>query len=266
VLASCLGKAASNLWAQGAPTEPIIKGFYPIGDYVLEIDGAVVPEATFFLAEQVPALLIRAGESSSGALLRPGDGTVETIPPEAVATQSNGHLDVRVGSSPDKAKFQIFASWIVFPVESKEWTLKEKPWLLAVQSVESMLDHNPEYVWRSEAYSPNAKTIEVLKAESKNVQVRVFFGSWCAHCKHHVPRMLKVATQLEGSNIHIDYYGLPRGWSRHPVAGPLKITAVPTALVSVDGEEIGRITGDHWRVPEVAIQQILQQKASSPQP
>jgi thiol-disulfide isomerase/thioredoxin len=266
LLVYCLGNPASHLSALGAPTEPVIKGFYPIGDYVLEIDGAVVPEAKFYLAEQVPALLIRAGEGSANALLRPGDGSVEFIPPEAVATQSNGHLDVRVGSSPDKAKFQIFASWIVFPVENKEWTLKEKPWLLAVQSVESMLAHNPEYVWRSEAYSPNAKIIEDLKAESKNVQVRVFFGSWCAHCKRHVPHMLKVSTQLEGSNIHIDYYGLPRGWSTHPVAGPLKVTAVPTAIVSVDGKEIGRITGNQWLTPEVAIQQILQQEASSPQP
>ncbi len=266
VLGWCLGWSASNLSAQGAPAESVIKGFYPIGDYVLEIDGAIVPEAKFYLAEQVPALLIRASESSPSALLKPGESSVETIPSEAVTTQSNGHLDVRLGAAPEKSKFQIFASWIVFPVEKKEWTLKERPWLLAVQNVKSMMNHNPEYVWRSEAYSPNTKAIEELKAESKNVQVRVFFGSWCAHCKRHVPHMLKVSTLLEGSSIHIDYYGLPRGWGTHPVAGPLKIRAVPTAVVSVDNKEIGRITGDQWLVPEVALQQLLQQKTSSPQP
>ncbi len=266
VLGWCLGWSTSNLAAQGAPAEPVIKGFYPVGDYVLEIDGAVVPEAKFYLAEQVPALLIRAREGSPSALLKPGEGSVESIPPEAVTTQSNGNLDVRFGSAPEKAKFQIYASWIVFPIEKKEWTLKERPWLLAVQNVESMMNHNPEYVWRSRAYSPDPKVIEELKAESKNVQVRVFFGSWCAHCKRHVPHILKIATLLEGSRIHIDYYGLPRGWGSHPVAGPLKITAVPTAIVSVDDTEIGRITGDQWYAPEAALQQILLQKTPSPQP
>jgi thiol-disulfide isomerase/thioredoxin len=237
-----------------------------VGDYALEIDGASVPKATFYLAEQVPAILIRANENSSSALLKPGESSVETIPPEAVATLSNGNLEVRVGSVPEKGKFQIYASWIVFTIENKEWTLKEKPWLLAVQNVESMLNHNPEYVWRSDTYTPDPKAIEALKTESKDVYVRVFFGSWCAHCKRSVPLMLKVATLLEGSHIHIDYYGLPRGWGSHPVAGPLKITAVPTALVSVDNKEIGRITGDQWLVPEVALQQVLQQMDSNPQP
>jgi hypothetical protein len=32
--------------------------------------------------------------------------------------------------------------------------------------------------------------------------------------------------------------------------------------VSIDNKEIGRITGDQWRIPEVALQQILRQNGN----
>jgi hypothetical protein len=71
---------------------------------------------------------------------------------------------------------------------------------------------------------------------------------------------MKVATELEGSHINLEFYGLPQGWGQHPVAGPLKILAVPTGVVYVDGKEVGRITGNQWQTPEVSLNEILHQK------
>ena len=117
--------------------------------------------------------------------------------------------------------------------------------------------HNPEYIWRSDGYKPNPEVIQALAKQLTEVKVRVFFGSWCPHCKRSVPLMMKVDETLSGSQIQIDYYGLPRGWAKHPVAGPLKITSVPTGIVTIDGKEVGRIKDNQWDSPELALKEIL---------
>jgi hypothetical protein len=70
---------------------------------------------------------------------------------------------------------------------------------------------------------------------------------------------MKVATELEGSHINVEFYGLPRGWGEHPVAGPLEIKVVPTAIVYIDDQEVGRITGNKWQSPEQTLIEILAQ-------
>jgi thiol-disulfide isomerase/thioredoxin len=242
-----------------------IKGLYPIGDYVLEVDGTKAPTARFYLAEHIPAVLIEAAEMPSLALLVPGSSDVKSVPPANLSKKSGSHVDLSLDGMKDQGKLQILASWIVFTVDGREMVLKEKPWLLAQTDIASLKKHSPEYVWRADAYTPDPKVIEELKKQTHDVKVRVFFGSWCAHCKRHVPLMTKVDEALDGSRIQIDYYGLPRGWANHPVAGPLKVRAVPTAIIFVDGKEVGRIKDNKWGAPEEAIKDILENSSEAPQ-
>jgi thiol-disulfide isomerase/thioredoxin len=238
-----------------------IRDFYEIGDYMLEIAGAPVPETRFFLAERIPAVLISAPNAASSVLLFPKTNDVQTVPNDKLVRKTENQLDVVMDSVTNQGKLQILASWIAFPVDGQEWILKPRPWLLGVLDIPTLLDYSPEYQWRSKAYIPNRAVVEELKSQTANVKVRVFFGSWCAHCKRHVPSLLKVATELDGSNIDLEFYGLPQGWSQHPVAGPLKIMAVPTGVVYIDDEEVGRITGNQWQTPEISLREILQHKA-----
>lgn len=251
-----------GLAVQDGPPSPI-EGFYPIGDYMLEIDGATAPRASFYLAEHGPALLIETPELPSLVMLRPGTGEVKTVPPENLAKQSDGTARLTLDSAVDQGKLQILASWVVFRVDGHQMTLKQRPWLLAQQSSENLLRYSPEFAWRADAYHPDQAIIEKLQGQARDVRVQVFFGSWCAHCKRHVPLMIKVAQELAGSRIRIDYYGLPRGWSGHPVAGPLNITAVPTGIVYVEEQEVGRITGEQWSSPERALEEILERPAQA---
>jgi thiol-disulfide isomerase/thioredoxin len=234
-----------------------IENFHPIGDFVLEIDEKPVPTAEFYLAEHKPAVLILVAELPGAVVLLPGDQTVHMVPSADVTKKPDGFVDIGMDSAADQGNLQILAAWIRFSVEGHTLTLKERPWLLGEQEIPAMENHNPEYVWRSDRYNPNTDIIQTLAHETNGVRVWAFFGSWCPHCKHHLPLLMKVNEALSGSPIEFDYYGLPRGWTRHPVAGPLKITSVPTAIVYVDGKEVGRITGNQWETPEIALKKIL---------
>jgi thiol-disulfide isomerase/thioredoxin len=246
-------------WAQDGAAASTLEDFYPIGDYVLEIDGKPVPGAEFFLAERVPALMISAPEHASSVLLFPKTSAVQTVPNTQLVRKSESEIDVIKESFTDQGKLQILASWIALSIDGQEWVLKPKPWLLGLQDVPTMLGSSPEYQWRSKAYTPNQSVVEELKSQPANVRVRAFFGSWCNFCRRYIPLLIKVASQLENSHINIEFYGLPRGWANHPVAGPLKITAVPTGVVYIDDKEVGRITGNKWQHPEETLKEILQQ-------
>jgi thiol-disulfide isomerase/thioredoxin len=253
----------SPLWCQEATGGSPLEGLYPNGDYLLEINGEKIPQAEFYLAERVPALAVLVPEKPSLVLLSPGTSAVQTFPSSQLTRKPDGTLDLPADSAADQGKLRILASWIVFEVDGVEWTLKPKPWLLGVQDIPTLLRSNPEYRWRSGAYTPDKAVIDELGNHSKNVKVRVYFGTWCAFCKRYVPLMMKVASALEGSPIAIEFYGLPRGWSRHPVAGPLKITAVPTGIVYIGEKEVGRITGDKWQTPEATLKEVLESSPTS---
>jgi hypothetical protein len=72
-----------------------------------------------------------------------------------------------------------------------------------------------------------------------------------------VPRIMKVAEQLEGSRFSFDFYGLPPGITSDPEATRVDIHAVPTGVIYLGGKEIGRIEGSGWRVPELALNNLL---------
>ena len=103
-----------------------------------------------------------------------------------------------------------------------------------------------------------------LKNEPKTVKVRVFFGSWCPHCRTHIPFLLRVEDELRGSHVTFEYIGLPRppqAW-QDPEVKRLKIGGVPTGVVYVGGKEVGRITGEGWNAPEVLLNKIVNSPAA----
>jgi thiol-disulfide isomerase/thioredoxin len=253
------GMMATPCRAQNEESSSTLQDFYPVGDYILESGGALVTGAEFFLAERIPALLISVPDNDSSVLLFPRTNDVKSVMNDKLVRKSESRLDVVEDSVTEHGKLRVLASWIVFSIDEREWILKSKPWLLGIQDVPTMLDSNPEYQWRSKAYTPNKAVVEELKSQSASVKVRAYFGSWCAFCKRYIPLLMKVASQLEGSHVHIEFYGLPRGWGQHPVAGPLKITVVPTGIVYIDGREAGRFTGNKWQNPEQTLKEILQQ-------
>jgi len=72
-----------------------------------------------------------------------------------------------------------------------------------------------------------------------------------------VPRILRVADELQGTGIRFEYYGLPKSFLTDPEAERLKIEGVPTVLILVDGQETARLTGTDLVSPEVGLKSVL---------
>jgi thiol-disulfide isomerase/thioredoxin len=251
--------AARPALGQPVPSDAVLRGFQRIGDYVLLVNGKEDRGAEIYQNSKIPAYLILASSLPSPVLLTPGAGTVETVNLMKVAKQKDGSVDLLADAAlAPQGKFQIKGEAIAFTSEGKAVTLNPNPPLLGLKKNADLKQHNPEYARTAQNYNPNQTSIAALKKEAQPVTVRVFFGSWCPHCRQHVPLLLKVEDLLGPSKIHFEYYGLPHDdFNKDSEARKLKIHGVPTAIVYVNGRETGRLESQDWNAPEVSLSKML---------
>jgi len=246
--------------AQGVPSDSVLRGFQPTGDYALLVDGIPVPKAEIYQNDKIPAILVLTSALSSPVLLTPRAGSVETVNIMKVAKQKDGSVDLLADAVlAPLGQFQMAGDNVKFAYEGRKVSLNPKPPLTGLHKGEELKVHSPEYARGASNYQPDGAAIAALKREPNPVTVRVFFGSWCPHCRQHVPSMLKVEDQLKGSKVKFEYFGLPRppdAW-QDPEAKKQKVGGVPTGIVYMNGKEVGRITGTGWEAPEVLLNKIV---------
>ncbi|HEX2252903.1 MAG TPA: thioredoxin family protein [Thermoanaerobaculia bacterium] len=248
--------AAPAVSAQEADT--VLRDFLATGDYVLKVDGQVQPSAQVYLSDRVPGILLVASALPEPTLLLPREGTVNTVSFMKLLKRGDGSIDLLADTEVvPKGRFRLEGQAVHFAVAGASASLEPRPYLLGRQSLSSMLGYSPEYRRKADAYRPDATALATLKSTAKPVRVRVYFGSWCPHCKEHVPYLLKVAEQLRGSKVSFEFYGLPQGFGNEPMAKKDDVNSVPTAIVYVDGKEAGRVGSGDWVKPERRIRDIL---------
>jgi thiol-disulfide isomerase/thioredoxin len=251
--------------ALGQYASGVLADFEP-ADFVLEIEGALVASAEVYQSRSAGAILILSPDLSSPVLLRLRTAEVETIDLMKVNRRLNGLIDLLPEPTiAPQGKFQVSkdGNGVSFLVDGRRAALKEKPPLLGDQDVAGLAAYSADYRKGAEAYSGSAPIIQKLRGETRPVTVKVYFGSWCGFCKQMVPRIMNVAQQLEGSKINIDFYGLPHDIHEDAQAAALEINAVPTGVVYIDGKEVDRISGNGWKIPELAINNALTKAGSS---
>jgi len=251
---------AAAALAQGVPSDATLRGFQPSSDYILVVNGDPVPAAEIYKNDQVPAILILTSKLPSPVLMTPRSGNVETVNLMKVAKQKDGTVDLLADAvlAPVGA-FQLEGGNPTFTYQGKKVSLTPKPALRGLRKGPELLASIPEYVRNSKGYTPNAAAIAALKADRKPVTVHVVFGSWCPHCRQHVPLMLRVENEVRNPNIKFEYYGIdnpPDGW-KDPEVKRLGVKGIPTAIVYVNGIQAGRIEGEAWSTPEVALSKVI---------
>jgi thiol-disulfide isomerase/thioredoxin len=240
--------------AQGVPAGD----FQPSGEYSLAVDGKPVPAAEIYLNDKSPALLILTSALPSPVLLTPRAGTVETVNLMKVSKQKDGSVDLFADAVlAPLGQFQTAGGNITFTVQGKKVSLAPRPALLGLKTNADLKAYLPEYVRGARSYTPNAAAVaDLRKGRSSPVTVRVFFGSWCPHCRQHVPLLLKIEDEVRNPKIRFQYYGLPRTLD-DPEAKRVGVHAVPTGIVYVNGKEAGRIATADWVAPELSLARIL---------
>lgn len=250
LLALLVGAAAVS--AQG------MEGFRPTSDYVFQLEGATDEDAEVFVQGQGAAFLILSDAVESPLLVQPREGDVKTVSLLKVARQPDGTVNLLPNAVASSAgPFTVDLEGVTFEVDGRSAGLMVKPPWIGDAGIRDLLDYSVDYRRGAEEYTASEPILRALQGEERPVRVRVFFGSWCPHCQVVMPRILKVAEALEGSQISLEFYGLPRRIPDDPEAERWNIDGVPTGLVFVDGREVARISGGEWKIPELAIKNAL---------
>lgn len=238
--------------------DAFLRGFERSGDFQLTVGGKLQPAAEIYaLPSGVPAFLILSSALPSPVLLTPGEGSVQTVQLMKILKRPDGTVDLMADAAlSPQGKFEIVGEDVRFKTEGRTAALQPRPSLLGLKRASDLSAYSPEYGRRAKVYQPNAKSIQSLRKVAQPVRVRVFFGSWCPHCKEHVPFLLKVEEQLKGSKIQIEYYGLDKGLNDAD-SKKFGIRGVPTGVVYSNGKEIGRLGTSDWAAPETALSKLL---------
>lgn len=237
---------------------PQYSGLTPVGDFQVQVGGELIRDAQVYRGARPPAFLIMTPALPAPTLLVPGQGGVRTLNLMKLAKRADGTIDVLPDATlAAQGSFRMDGTAVVFDVEGKEVRLEEKPPLLGLHEAQDLKDYSVNYEKGAADYTPDKGTVSQLGEVAKPVRVRIFFGTWCPLCSRTVPHIVRLAEELQGSKIDIEFYGLPRGFGEEPEAAKHGVKAVPTGIVFVDGKEAGRIQGQSWLRPEQVLQDIL---------
>jgi thiol-disulfide isomerase/thioredoxin len=261
MLRHCL--VALSLLVLGTPlgAQPAMTGFVSIDKFGFVVGGVEDPAAEVFQSQSAGAYLVVSKLVEAPMLIQARSAEVATVDLMKVDRQADGSLQLLAEATLESlGKFTIAGEGITFGVDGKTAELRNKPWLLGEQDLAGMRAYSREYRDGAEAYETSQPVLRQLQAESRPVEIKVFFGTWCPSCQQMLPRVLRVAEELEGSRVRLSFYGLPRGpgFSADPEVKKLDIDSVPTGVVFVDGREVGRISGSGWKIPELAIKNAIQ--------
>ncbi len=252
------GIATGPLSAQPAP-DPFLQGFQEIGTYALSVDGQKAPGAQIYKSDRARAFLLLGSGVDRPILIDMRSRQVETVGIMSLAKRQDGTIDILADASvTPQGPFQIDGSGtgVSFATGGHKYALSERASLVGPQKASDLTAYDPSYARRAEAYTPNPSLVAQLDKESQPVRVQVFFNSKCPHCELMVPRIIKVQETLDNPKITFDYYGVPDSF-KDPVMDAKDVHGTPTGIVYVKGKEVGRIVGEQWNVPELAIQNVL---------
>ncbi len=244
--------------ARAQEPDPAFGTFVPFGQLEVQLDGTGLEDAVMIHAERSGTYLLRAKGLDDLLLINVPGQRVETVDPAKMRVYGDGTVrllaDAVVGWA---GPFEVKDNRIVATLGgTRKLFLSPKPHLLGPRTSAELIAHDAGYGYRAGLYPPSDKAIAKLRQESRQVTVKVFFGSWCSACSRVLPWLMAVERALEGSSVTFEYYGLPHTMD-DAVAKEAGVKAVPTAVVSAGGQELGRRDSTGLGIPEDALLEIL---------
>lgn len=261
VLTAALALAGATTPLAAQTPDPMFQGFEPVGSFALSIGGEAVPGAEIYQPERARAILVISSELDTPVLVNLRSRRAETVGFMSLAKRPSGSIDVLADAAiRPLAALEASAEGVSFTYQGKSVALNNRASLTGRQSAEALTEYDPGYARKAETYEPNRSLVAELEKQDAPVRVQVFFNSKCGVCKEMVPRIIKLDQTLESSKVSFDYYGAPDTY-KDPELEKKDVHGVPTGIVYVNGKEVGRITGNEWRVPELAIKNVLNQRS-----
>jgi thiol-disulfide isomerase/thioredoxin len=234
------------------------------GHFQLRIDDTVQQDARVYMTQAgSPKLLVVAEELPSPIVLTAGERTVRGVEEEKLVFPEDEPHVARVPKKALKRKgpAKISGPRVYFHLPSgRRGIIEPREPIVGQLSPQKIVDELPEFARNTRSYEPHVGQMRLLQRSDPAV-VHVFFGTWCRHCEKVVPRLVKLAQQLDGDSLSIRFHAIPEKISEHPLARQLDVKAVPTAVVMRGGNSadavISRLEGDELKRPEAALSAVL---------
>jgi hypothetical protein len=233
-----------------------------VSEMALAVDGSARPAEIY--ASESTGIGILVSPAFKQVLMF-NTGQLLSLDSAQLVHRDDGSVELRPGAAPVIVGPLEFPAGgeVRFTTEGHQARLVPQPPLLGLRRADEVSAHNPEYLPRARTYHPDPQAIAALRQERRAVTVRVYYGSWCSHCRKLVPNGLRVEEALQASAIHFEYFGVGKPQEVPP--GPTsQAPEIPTAVVLVAGREVGRIVGDAaWQTLEVSLRSLLADRAAA---
>ena len=216
-------------------------------DWLLEIDGKPSYDARFFVEQDGQRVLIHVPELTQVALLKISGKKVATLDASEMQIAEDGttaKLSPGAAEAAPETAYNLDGSRVIFYVGNRRLKLSPKLPLEGTVKLEEILHHSPLYKKGMEEYTPQQSDINLLRHQASDVQIEVFFGTWCPHCKVMVPRFMKSIQTAGNPKLHVSYVGVPRRFVSYARARAKGVRQVPTFIFYRNGREVGRIAGE----------------------
>jgi hypothetical protein len=117
------------------------------------------------------------------------------------------------------------------------------------------------------AYQPDSALIGSMKSFSDHFPyIFIVLGTWCSDSREQVPHFLKILDQLNYPSEQVFMVAVDRNKKAGNFCiGDFNVTLVPTFIMTVDGEETGRIIETPVTSLEQDFLNILNGKVNAPE-
>ncbi|MGH9870557.1 MAG: thioredoxin family protein [Candidatus Polarisedimenticolia bacterium] len=234
--------------------------WFPRYDWALEVDGKPSDEALFFVDIGSRKVLVHVVDLPQSALMDLGGKQVASVENRQIAIDpENGTARIATGVEPGGATpFTVEGGQVVFYLGSRRFKITPKQPLEGPASAEDIFRHTPLYRRGKQDYVPAAADIAQIRSYDQTVEIVVYFGTWCPHCKVLVPRFMKAVEAAGNPRIEVKYVGVPRAFGQYEPTRSRGVTGVPCFIFYRDGREFGRIPGEPAGMTiEHAVAEIL---------
>ncbi len=184
--------------------------------------------------------------------------SVQTLPKSAIQWNEQKLPVVDLSSGQDAGGFVKQDGAMLFVGGEGTVKLEPEPPLIGRIPTADLSAKKPDYAFAAKQYTPDAKAIETLKAVKGDTRIVAFFGSWCSHCKHWVPGLLKTLEASGNAKLTPEFYGISEDMAEP--GAELKqygVTKTPTFIVIQGGKELGRIEEEPTTTVEGDLARLL---------
>ncbi len=235
----------------------------PDYDWAVEIDGAFPGEAGFFKTDVKGKFLVHVARDSDAYLMDMAARKIFAIGSTNVRrVQSGLRIPDAVPTDAPSYAFSVDGPIVRFQANGQRVRILpalRRPPIIGPVAMKDLLADRPEYREVMKSYKPDTASIDLLNKSAKEVEVEVFFGTWCAHCKRYMPKFLSVVSAVENPKLTVKLVGVPQNFGATP--GPWRgkrIQTIPAVIVKFDGREITRLGTQEGASPEIELASLVQ--------